>query len=615
MFKKSLICLALVTANVALAADDKSTVDEELLVTATRTEQPVFKALASVSVLTEEDIRRAQAPSVIELLDTLPGVDSKHSGGRGSDASIYLRGSESDHVLVLVDGVRTAGATSGTTALQSIPVENIEKIEVVRGPRSSLYGAEAIGGVIQIFTKKGTKDFQGSVMAEYGSHDLSKTSVSTRGQLGGTRYSVNGVYEETDGIDRTIKSGSANDDRDGYREKYWSASLDHSFGNDIVVGASINRNDNENDFDGGGKDYTESVIESRNGYISFPISQDLKVKLAASRFRDTQETFGTSPGVFETVRKTREVQVDYQISEAQLITVGYEYFNDEVDSTKDFESKERDNEALFVQYQGSFGRLNTSASVRKDDNEAFGNKYTRSFSVGYELQENLMASLSYGTAFKAPTFNDLYYPLEAFPAWPPFAPYEYSGNPDLKPEESESIEFMLRGNSGTASWHFSLYKTKVDNLIELVTLIDTPALLKQTVDNISKAEILGGELGARFNVLGVTVNTAVSYVDPRNEETDDMLPNRARGKVNVDLSRSFGDLELILAWQAQSHRFNTTGNRSAGYNTVDFRASYQVTPELVVSAKVENLFDKHYRFDPKFETEGQTASVSARYTF
>lgn len=615
MFKKTLIGLALVSANVVLAADNAPVIDEELLVTATRTEQPVFKALASVSVLTEEDIRKAQAPSVLELIGTLPGIDTKHNGGRGAQSSIYIRGTEADHVLVLVDGVRTAGATNGTTALQSIPVDNIERIEVVRGPRSSLYGAEAIGGVIQIFTKRGTEDFKTTVSTEYGSHDLSKSSVSSRGKFGNTLYSVSGIYEETSGIDRTVKDGTANDDRDGYREKAWAANLIHSFDNGIEAGIAINRNDSEIDFDGGGKDYTETVVETRSGYVSIPLTQQLQFRLNAARFRDTRETFGTVPDVFETVRYSSSAQLDYSLSEDHLVSLGSDYYRDEVDAELEFTVEERYNKAVFLQYQGRFDRVSATASVRKDKNEAFGNKYTRSFSVGYDLSEDTLVSLSYGTAFKAPTFNDLYYPSAYYvDGWSAGVDFEYVGNPDLVPEESESWELMLRSRTGGVNWSASVYKTKIENLIDFNTVF-TPTLVSYAPDNISKAEILGGELEASFNALGFSVVSALSYADPRNEDTDDMLPGRARGKATIDVSRAFGAVEVILAWQAQSHRFRTDGERIGGYNTVDLRANYQVTPELVVSAKVENLFDKHYRFDPKFETEGQTASVSARYTF
>jgi vitamin B12 transporter len=615
MFKKTVMGFALLAAHNSMAAEAPKNVEEEILVTATRTEQPVFKSLASVSVLTEEDIRKAQAPSILELLGSLPGIDTRHNGGRGSQSSIYVRGTEADHVLILVDGIRTAGATNGTTALQSIPVENIERIEVVRGPRSSLYGAEAIGGVIQVFTKKGTESAQTAVSTEYGSHDLTKSTISSRGKLGNTLYSVSGIYEQTSGIDRTIKDGTANDDRDGYREKAWAASLVHSFDSGVEAGIAINRNDSEVDFDGGGKDYTETVIESRSGYIAIPFTEDLQLRLNAARFRDTRETFGTVPDVFETIRDSYGAQLDYSLTEDHLVSVGYDYYNDEVDAQLEFTVKERYNKAAFIQYQGRFDRVSATASVRKDNNEAFGNEYTRSFSVGYDLSEDTLISLSYGTAFKAPTFNDLYYPSAYYvDGWSAGVDFEYVGNPDLVPEESESLELMLRSRTGNINWSASVYKTKIENLIDFNTVF-TPTLVSYAPDNISKAEILGGELEASFSALGFSVISSLSYADPRNEDTDDMLPGRARGKAAIDISRDFGEFEVILAWQAQSHRFRTDGRRSGGYNTVDLRANYQVTPKLVVSAKVENLFDKHYRLDPKFETEGQTASVSARYTF
>lgn len=624
--KKLLLTAAVVAASLPVLADDvKKSNQEETLVTATRVEQPVYKSLASVSVVTREDIVNSSALSLPELLGGLPGIDFITSGGRGSSSAIYTRGTSSDHTLILIDGVRSASATSGTTDLQRIPLDQIERIEVVRGPRSSLYGAEAIGGVIQIFTRQPEG---GTVTAEIGSDDMRKASFSYGGG-DQTKYKVTAGHEKTNGFDNTERDGTIDDDNDGYEELSLSMSVNHKFDNNWAVGVAGTIIDTTSEFDSGGDDYTDSINQSIIASVDAPINELLQATFEIAQYKDESETFGSNSSIFDTKRSAAESQLDYTFSTNQVLSAGLEYYNDEVESTSGFTEESRYNRAYFLQYQGEIDLISVSGSFRSDDNESFGRNNTRSFSLGYNIAKDTLVSVSYGSAFKAPTFNDLYYPPLAFSY--SFGgdnyTYAYSGNPDVKPEESESYEIMIRSTWKDIKWTASYYETDIENLIELVeTYSFTPPnnfITDATVGNISNVNITGAEFTADFEVSGWDIHNAISYTDPKDEDTDELIDDRARGKINVSASKAIGDFKIGLHWLAQSHRFTTqsfTKYRLAGYNKVDVSAKYELGRSTTLTAKVNNIFDNDYVVNKSFtgsnyQTPGVNFTLAVSHFF
>ncbi len=592
----------------ATPVDAESTIVEEtIVVTATRTEQPLAETLSSVSVLTRGDIERAQAVDLTELLVRLPGVDRDHSGGRGANASLKIRGTESDHTLVLIDGVRSFSATTGSTALQHIPLNQVERIEVVRGPKSSLYGADALGGVVQVFTKKGSRKggdgFSGSLSTELGSHNLRKSTVGVYHALADTSLGINLSHEETDGIDRTYRDDLLDGDSDGYREFSAAATVQHSFAGGAVLAVNYLRSQGDTEFDGGADDYTEFVNETRALRLKAPFSEAFDMTLELSHFRDDADTFGSFPSGFETRRNAALLQGDYKLGTGHLISLGYDYYLDEVNGSTEFSETERDNKAVFIQYQGSFGDLQTNASLRGDDNESYGHHGAGSLALGYPLAGDTYLSVSYGSAFKAPTFNDLYFPFTDFGGG-----FFYQGNTGLEPEESQTLELSLRSQGAVLDWFLSVYRTDIENLIALNSSFTS-------VDNIDEAEISGAEVGASLAVLGWDTNISLSYTDPRDKASDEVLVRRARGKVYAEISRRFGKFDLSFAWRTQSHRLGADRVKLGGYNTLDIRSLYQLTPSFQVAAKVENVFDQDYTLVEGFATEGLFASASVRYSF
>lgn len=450
--------VALCGASSLSLAEPVSLADQ--VVTATRTARTAAQSLAAVSVIDREDIERSQARSVPELLRQVPGVSLANNGGFGKNTTLFLRGTESDHVLVLIDGIKVGSASAGLTAFQDLPVELIERIEVVRGPRSSLYGSEAIGGVIQIFTRRG--DGQGAkpfFSAGYGTHQTLEGSAGVSGGTGNGWYSLGVSSFDTAGIN-TKRAGTVGyePDRDGYRNLSGNLRGGYRFDNGLELDGTLLRAKSHNDYDqvfngsgfGTNSDNEQNLIGGRARFT--PLDPWL-VTLQAGRSEDKADAYqdGRFYSRFDTRRDSLSWQNDLTLAEGHVLTLGYDWQKDEIGSSEAFSVDSRLNKGWFAQYLGQYGRQDWQLSLRRDDNQQFGVHDTGSAAWGYALSDALRFTVSYGTAFKAPTFNELYYP-------------DY-GNPDLDAETSRSLEVGLSGTHGWGHWAVNAFRTNVDDLI------------------------------------------------------------------------------------------------------------------------------------------------------
>ena len=581
---------------------------DEVFVTATRTPTPVAKTLAPVTVITEGDIQRLQPVDLVDLLSRVPGVDISQSGSAGSTASLYLRGTNSDHTLFLIDGQRINSASLGNTNFQFIDPNQIERIEIVRGARSSIYGSDAIGGVIQIFTKKGKGENQLNVSTEAGSNSLQRTSVATRGSKDNFRYALSTSYLDTDGIDSKVDNTGTNRDRDGYRNKSVNTNLGYEFASGIDVDLSFLQTDTRNFYDDSPAEdsYSDHWIQNVVLNVDVPVTDWWQSKVSLGRSVDDSDNIdgitGTNKSNFRTTRENASWQNDFSISDGQLFTLGYDFYDDELDSSQTYEDSDgnpvsdRDNNAVFAQYQGTFSIFDVVVGIREDDNEEFGTHTTGNFSVGLQLDDDHRMTLSWAEGFKAPTFNDLYWPASTYGL----------GNPDLAPEESENYEVGFSGDYDSWRWELSAYQNRIDNLIQWAPANNPMLPYAWTPTNVSTAKIKGGEMVVAGQLAGWDISTAFSYTNPRDDDTDKVLLKRSKKSFLLDIDRRFSSWDVGLSMNAKSKRYINTSNTDSlgGYTLVNFRVGYNLTDKLKAQLKVDNVFDKHYRTN---------ASSSSRY--
>ena len=592
--------------------EDVSELDP-VVVTATRTAETADETLAPVSVVTREDIERTQARSTVDLLRGLPGVALSNAGGPGRVTDLYLRGTNANQVLFLVDGIKVGSATTGQTELQNLPVDQIERIEVVRGPRSSLYGSEAAGGVVQVFTRRGGGALRPFLSANAGRYQTAGIAGGIRGGGEHGRFSLSGNVDQSEGFDACRGRGAPyfdgcgtdEPDRDGYSNRGVSASGGYDFGERASVDLTFLRAETQVEFDGAFQNEADNVQQVAGLRVLLRPLGFWDMRLSGGRSWDEQRN--TKDDVFasqfDTRRDSLSLQNDFAVGASHLITVGVDYLRDKVTGSVEYTVDSRDNLGVFGEYQGWFGSAAVKASLRHDDNEQFGGHDTGDLVLGYELLPALRITAAYGTAFTAPTFNDLYYPGDAF-----FA----GGNPDLKPEQTRSGELGLAGRLAQLDWSLSLFETHVDDLITLVP----PTF---AAENIDRARIRGLEAVLFGRVLGTDLSASLTLLDPRNESDGpnggNLLPQRPEQSFRLDLDRRFGRVGIGGTVFAAGRRFDDPANtvRLAGYGLLDLRASFAFTDALSIQARLDNVFDEEYETVAYYNQPGRGLYVTLRY--
>jgi len=610
----SLLC-AIAPAFAEEAAPQATNLDD-VVVTATRTAQTQDATLAAIDVITRADIERLQPTSLPDLLRGSPGLTISNNGGAGKASSVFLRGTESDHVLVLVDGVRIGSATLGTAALQDIPVDQIERVEIVRGPFSSLYGSDALGGVIQIFTRRPHQAFEPNASAAIGSYRMSRGSVGLAGrheasaEQGGW-YSVQAAYETTDGINAYRDNpanpfDAPNPDRDGYRNRSLSLAAGQRFSQAWDIEGRALRTEGRNEYDGGFSNKDKTVQQVVGARVHFAPTDAVKLTLGLGRSDDKSDNFldDASSGSFNSQRDSGSLQGDFGIGDG-LLTVGFDWRRDEVDSTTTYERDSRLNRAVFAQWQGRYDAQSLQLGLRRDDDSQFGGETTGSVLWGWDFTDALRLTASYGTAFKAPTFNELYFP--------------FFGNPNLSAEKAHSFELGLRGKHGWGNWAVNAFETRAEDLIAYdPTLIDANHPFGQP-NNVDEARIRGVEATVDTEIVGWAVHGAVTLLDPRDVggsfNDGNVLARRARTSARVDVDRSFGSFSLGATVNGSGYRYDDPANsvRMGGYGTTDLRVAYAFTPAWKLQLNVNNALDKRYETAAFYNQPGRNYLLSLRY--
>lgn len=579
------LAVALLPGVQVFAADAEQELPS-MLITSARQAEPRAQATAASTVFTRADIERLQASSVPELLRRVPGVQVSSAGGV---PSLSLRGTGTAQTLVLVDGQRIASATSGFARLDYLAIDNIERVEVIRGPRSSLYGADAIGGVIQIFTRDGKSGINPEVRLAAGSDQTFQRSLSLAAGTEQTRIHLGASLDERDGFDITRDNRGADRDNDGQRNKALHLKLDHQFDADWKAGLSFNDQRGKNEYDDAyefapGTPQDEFRVSSYSGYLEGKLTDIWNSRLELGRSFDRNRAVGSNynDGLLETTRHSAAWINRLQLSERQQLSVGSDWYEDRLDATTAYQEDSRDNLAFFAQHSFQGENFGTELGLRHDDNQQFGshNSWNAAFSVPVGQSQRWI--LSYGEGFRAPTFTDLYAP----PAWGP--------NPDLKPETSKTYELQWRAELNETQLEAALYRTDVEDMI---------AWGGTRMENVSHARINGFEASAARELLGWQAGIGVSIIDPRDRDSGQVLQRRAKRSLSLDVDRQFGAFGVGATWQAFSQRFDDGAFNSSyesertaipGYAVLNLRTSWQATPELRWEAKLDNVLDKDY---------------------
>ncbi|MEQ1674011.1 MAG: TonB-dependent receptor, partial [Candidatus Nitrotoga sp.] len=459
------------------------------IVTGTRIGQSLKQTLSHATVISQQEIQNSQATDVPSLLKNLAGVEFYQSGGIGKQASLFMRGTNSSHVLILLDGVRINSATTGATAIDQLMLDQIERIEVVRGNVSSVYGSEAIGGVIQIFTRRGRGEPVLSASVGAGSNQSRRIATGYGGQINDTQFNVQASHYQTAGVSAINPqlAPNANPDHDGYENTSLSANVRHTLSPDHYLSGSLFRSKGEveydvtNAFGGAISDvHTSSATLSKFSVASENrLSDTWQSKLQLAQGTDNSKNFlnTVENSNFKTINRQITWQNTVAVHSDGNVLLGLEKLKQKVASDTAFTQTNRQINSLFSGYTGKFGAHQVQTNLRQDRYSDFGKANTGLLGYGYAITDTLRATASASTAFKVPTFNDLYYPLS----------FGFSGNPDLKPERSKNREVGLRYANDRQHFNVVYFNNRIRDLIA-----STPDF--STVINVNTARINGVEL-------------------------------------------------------------------------------------------------------------------------
>jgi len=575
----------------------ENTNQDEIIVTATRTAQSVDDTMAAVTVITREEIDASMATTLPELLSGYPGIDFAIAGGTGKDTQLFIRGTNDGHSLILIDGVQVGSATTGDSNIQHIPLEQVERIEIVRGTRSSLYGSEAIGGVIHIFTRPGSETLKLYANLEAGSAAHRNLSAGLSNKQGSTRYQLSLSKLETDGIHARADK---NLDLDGYVSDSMSLGTDTRISNSARLQLNLLQTEGRNWYDGttASKDYyTDFVQNTLSANYQHAISDNWNSKLSLGQHKTNKDAFtdDVEGSKYVTSRRSVNWQNDIAISDASLLTVGLDTKVEDITSksTDSYPTKQRDVTGVFIQEQFQTSLIDINASIRSDQYSDFGTHSTGSLTMGKALNSALRGFVSYGTAFKAPTMNQLFSSV---------------GNQDLKPEEASSTELGLNHRSGTSKTELSLYQTDIKNLIEYDS---GPKTYIQT----EQANIQGMEFGYSNKLGQWGLGLSASLINPRNSATQTILRRRAQASYKLDLSRQFSRTSVSISLLHQGERYDDADNTTLleAYSLINLRGSFRISRNMALHARIDNLTDQQYQIRSDYYTQGTSGYLGINY--
>ena len=574
---------------------------QPFVVTATRESQPTA-SLRDAVVITREELEASGALSLGEILERRAGVQVRATGGPGQPQGIFMRGAGTAQTLVIVDGLRVSSATVGTTSIENIPVEMIERIEVVKGPLSSLYGSDAIGGVIQIFTRgKTVPHFFGT--AAYGTDNDGRVSAGIATQDGSSAFALSMGARKVDAPSATNVRNPCHDaDDDPYENGFANLRVSQRMWQDELVTLEVFGSRGRTYFDGcGTNDRNDQTVAGARLTSANNFTPYWKSRFAIGSGLDRIVIHGGFPGRFETRQDQATWIHELTIPGGTFLggaeTVRQRIDNDETQGV--FAKKKRDTNSLFAGINQTWENQRLETSIRGDDDESFGRRNTGSASYGIEYPGWGRIAATFGRGFRAPTFFDLYGPSSDF----------YRPNPNLNPEHSESWEVTLRGPARSpVRWRLTGFDNKIEDLITYVF---------PTVLNVKRARIKGIEGEAEASWLDVRWRGSFTAQKPRDDDTGLRLPGRAERFGTLEASKTYGPWSGAISLLAMGDRFDSTTEDPAtklpSYVLLDARVRYKFDKFWSVELAATNLADKRYETAVGYDAPRRAILLSVRF--
>ncbi|MES3010457.1 MAG: TonB-dependent receptor [Pseudomonadota bacterium] len=594
--------MALAAAFPSLAQSDVPSAEKRLsetVITATRTATRVDEVVSDVVVVDRAAIEASTARTLSELLARNAGLQTTANGGLGKNSTLFIRGTESRHTILLIDGVRFGSATAGQPNYDNIPVDMIERVEVLKGPASALYGSEGVGGVVQVFTRRGAAGFAPYASATVGSNNHVTLATGASGGEGGLRYSFGVQKLREKGFSSTnshLPGTSFNPDRDGFDQESLSGSISYQLTPDWSVSGNLLYADGEVQLDDGPNRDARTAIKTQVASLGLKgkITSDWQTELRASTSADKSASIvAASPNRFN----TRQNELSWQNNVSTPIGVavlGLEQREQKIESTTPYPVSERTITSGFVGLNGSQAGHSWQANVRRDRNSQFGNANTYFAGYAYQFTPAWRAQVSHGTSFVAPSFNQLYFPN--------------FGNPLLQPERGRNTDVGVTYTQGDHQLKLVRFDNQIRGFISNTT----------TASQVPRARIDGYTLSYDGRFGNLQLRGALDLLDPRNELNGRKLARRADEQVTLGADYTLGAWQFGTSLLYVGERFDDANNTPAralpSYVTLDLNAGYTLSKEWKLQASLNNLTDRTYETAYGYNQSGRTVYLTLRYT-
>lgn len=593
-------------ANVFADTDLKT---NDVFVTATRTPIPKKNVIADVTIITSEEIESAGSSSLVDLLQKQPGVEISNAGGAGQLSTIFLRGNSSNHVVILVDGLRINAVTSSLTALSNISLSQIDKIEILRGSASSLYGPDAVGGVIQIFTKQAINGFKPYIGIGLGKYNTKSIQAGIRAGNQDTSYSLNISGFNTSGFSAYKTTNPLLNDKDGFTNTSISGSLSHKFNekNQIAFqffnSNGLNHYDNHNDPNGGTNwqklDFRSQMIQesfaitlkntlTENWSSNLRIGRGIDKNIQAQIYNLNDFTYYSAHDKNITTQDQLTWQNDFKLPLGNL-TLLYDQIDQKISADTVYDKTERDNKGYMLGYTIIKDSQDLQFNFRLDDNSAYKQNETGNIGYAYHLNDRWRITSSISKAFKEPSFDVLYYPADNWGSRP---------NPNLKPEKSFSRELSIKYQEDLESFSATFYKNDIKKLISNVTE-NCDISCTYTPYNVGNGEINSAIFSINKFIGHFEIAGNYTLQSAKNTETRKDLNLRASQYGNLRINYYFGDWKLGIESSGSGLRYQDTDNKIPlpGYAIFNLVADYKLNNDIKINMRLNNLLNKDYELN------------------
>ncbi|WP_295982146.1 TonB-dependent receptor [uncultured Variovorax sp.] len=620
-FRHACLPLALASAFGGMAHAQEASTLRETVVTANRTPQALSDLVGDVSVVDSQTIERSGATGVADLLSRLPGIEFSRAGGVGNTTSLFIRGAETRFTAVYLDGVRIDSQSTGGAGWEGIPLSQIDRIEVLRGPAAAVYGSDAVGGVIQLFTRRGEEGVSPYAGIGFGSRGLRRIEGGVSGKSGLFDYSFGVAHEESKGYNvqpvskrNVVKDGFTSPDRDGYDSTSGNAKLGFQITPDQRIEATLLSSDTKAGYDTTVPYKTKPPILFRDD-VSTNTLQTAGLTWSAKwndvystrvQVTDSQQVYKTQPSFYRTETKLRGYlfQNEFRFG-PHLVTATLERREDALENAPTTTSKllarDRSQDAISLGYGFVQGPHSLQLHVRHDKDSEFGGKTTGSAAYGYAITPSLRFTASAGTAFRVPTLYQRF--------------SEY-GLATLKPESSRNLELGLQYTEGATQLGVVAYANRVQNLIVFDGSAKGCASSFGCYSSTARARYQGVTLSGSHRIGDVTLRGSLDFQDPRDLATHNLLARRAQRHATLGADWRIAGWTLGAEVQTSSRRYDDAANsvKLGGYSVLNLSATTQLTRDINLVARVDNVGNKDYQFARLYANAGRTAYVGLKWT-